>query len=98
MLKMFQRLADLFEHLMVAFLVGFILEALMSFATKHLIRIAVGRLPETQRLRYATVWRNQIDQQPGLFLKFMEAVGFVPAALIMAFCEEHPVAVCFIEV
>jgi lipopolysaccharide/colanic/teichoic acid biosynthesis glycosyltransferase len=48
--------------------------------TEFLIQLAVKRLPEHQRARFAEEWRGHVDEIPGDLNKLDAAIGFLRAA------------------
>lgn len=60
------------------------LKAWMPWFTKRLLCIAIERLPEGQRERFAEEWASHINEVPGEIGKVINAVGCVSAAQKMA--------------
>jgi hypothetical protein len=56
------------------------LKAWMPWFTKRLLCIAIERLPEGQRERFAEEWASHINEVPGEIGKVISAVGCVSAA------------------
>jgi hypothetical protein len=62
---------------------------LSSWVIRGLIRAAVAKLPENQRLRFAEEWHGHVDETPGRIGKLFSAVGFLIAAHKMAMEDER---------
>jgi len=56
---------------------------------RSLIKLAVGRLPESQRERFDEEWQSHVNEVPGKVGKFLVAAGFVIAAHNMALIDHR---------
>ena len=51
---------------------------------RGLIKLAVGRLPESHRARFEEEWQSHVSEVPGLLGKLLTSAGFMVAAYRMA--------------
>lgn len=56
---------------------------------RRFIKIAVARLPENHRERFAEEWQSHVDEVPGVVAKIFMAADFLRAAHRMALSGEH---------
>lgn len=57
------------------------------FVIRGLIKLAVGRLPENRRERFAEEWQSHVNDVPGQVGKLLVAIGFLVAAYDVALNE-----------
>jgi hypothetical protein len=67
-----------------AVIVAALTRLLVPWLTKRLLRIAIERLPETQRERFSEEWASHIDEVRGEIRKAAFALGCIFAGLQMA--------------
>lgn len=68
------------------------IEAWSPSIIRSLIKLAVGRLPESQRERFDEEWQSHVSEVPGRVAKLLVAAGFLIAARKMVFtCRRNQV-------